>query len=328
MTDDTATAMAPDTEAPQREREFIFSPSEKEMLMPLMRFLAPQNITGKKEVVINRPQEVAYEKYDGTWEYHEAPELDINTLMDIIQLLADKTGQHFDLANPIVSLRLPGGHRAQVVAGMQNAMKFSMAIRLHQNREFSLDHYDMSHTDKQAIIQAVQNKKTLLISGGTGSGKTSFMNALIKYIPADERLVTIEDVRELKVPHRNWCAFTFANSTREDMGGQKAVNAILNATLRMRPDRILLGEIRKENAFTFASAINTGHAGSMATVHANDPKSALDAVIGRVMMNGDISESAINVLRRQLENDIYGVVQLERRGDKVVAYFQVLQNKE
>lgn len=309
----------------KREREFIFSPAEKEQLMPLMKFLAPQNTAGKKEMIINRPKEVAYETYEGTWEYHDAPELNLQKLMDMIQILADKTGQHFDLGNPILSLKLPGGHRAQVVAGMQNSMKFSMAVRIHQQREFDIDAFDISDDDKAAIIDAVKTQKTILISGGTGSGKTSFMNALIKHIPDDERLVTIEDVRELKVPHRNWCAFTFANAGKDDQDGQKGVNAILNACLRMRPDRILLGEIRKENAFTFASAINTGHAGSMATIHANDPKSALDAVIGRVMMNGDVSESAINVLKRQIENDIYGVIQLERRKGGVVGYFEVLK---
>jgi Flp pilus assembly CpaF family ATPase len=96
----------------------------------------------------------------------------------------------------------------------------------------------------------------------------------------------------------------------------------------MRPDRIILGEIRKENAFTFCSAINTGHAGSMGTIHANDPKSALDAVINRVMLNGDTTESAIAVLRRQLINDIYGVVQLDRTKQGIVGYFTQLKKED
>jgi len=96
----------------------------------------------------------------------------------------------------------------------------------------------------------------------------------------------------------------------------------------MRPDRIILGEIRKENAFTFCSAINTGHNGSMATIHANDPRSALDAVINRVMLNGDTTESAIAVLRRQLVNDIYGVVQLDRTKQGIVGYFTKLKEED
>ena len=93
----------------------------------------------------------------------------------------------------------------------------------------------------------------------------------------------------------------------------------------MRPDRIILGEIRKENAFTFCSAINTGHEGSMATIHANNPATALDAVINRVLLNGDTSESALGVLRRQLIADIYGVVQLTREGARISAYFHKLE---
>ena len=117
--------------------------------------------------------------------------------------------------------------------------------------------------------------------------------------------------------------FTFANVSRDKDG--PTVTDILNACLRMRPDRIMLGEIRQENAFTFCSAINTGHAGSMATIHANDPKSALDAVINRVLLNGDISETAMAVLRRQLENDIYAVVQLNRVKGGVEGYYTKLK---
>ena len=134
---------------------------------------------------------------------------------------------------------------------------------------------------------------------------------------------------ELRIPQDNVCHFLFANFAKGGDGTnasrQMMVNDLLNATLRLRPDRIIMGEIRKENAFTFASAINTGHEGSMATIHANSPHAAIDAVINRAMLNGDTSESAMNMLRRQLEGDIYGVVQLERRVDKVHARFAALR---
>ena len=310
----------------------ILSPAEKQLAAPLLKFLQPEFTNGRKELVINRPGEVAFESYDGTWQFYEAPELDLDALMRIMNLIAERTNQTYSMANPILSAKLPGGHRAQFVAGQQNAQKFSLAVRLTNEREFSLDAFVMSPEQKEKITAAAAGKRTILISGGTGSGKTTFMNALLKYIPAEERLVTIEDVPELRVPHRNLCQFIFANFSKTDAnaaasadgGRQMAVNNLLNACLRMRPDRILLGEIRKENAFTFCSAINTGHAGSMATVHANSPKAALDAVINRVMLNGDVSETAINVLRRQLEEDLFGVVQLERKGTEVHAYFEEL----
>jgi len=306
-------------------KDLIFSPAEKQVMQPFLDFLAPEKLAGNKELVVNKPNQVGYEAFDGTWTFYEAPSLTKDTLIQILSLIADRTGQTFNIANPILSVKLPGGHRAQFVAGEQNMAGFSLCVRLHQDREFGLDNYKMSEEDKTAIVADVQAKKTLLISGGTGSGKTTFMNALIKYIPAEDRLVTLEDVPELRVPHENKCEFLFANFAKS--GGQDrtaAINELLNACLRMRPDRILLGEIRKENAFTFCSAINTGHRGSMATVHANDPKSAIDAVINRAMLNGDVTDGALNIMRRQLTSDIHGVVQLTREKDGVHAYYVVL----
>ncbi len=305
-----------------KQGDFAMSPTEKKLAEPLMNLLAPENTKGRKELVINTPGEAIYETFAGDWERIETPELTQAALLDILRLFADRYNESYNVKNPILSFRLPGGHRAQVVAGEQNQMGFSMAIRLFNEREFTIDDYMLSEKDKKDIIDAVQNHKTLLISGGTGSGKTSFMNVILQYVPKEERVLTLEDVRELKVPLHNWVALTFSSGEKKDNAPD--INALLNAALRMRPDRILLGEIRKENAFTFCSAINTGHAGSMATIHANDPKSAIDAVINRVLLNGDTMESAINVLRRQLVSDIYGVIQLNRVKGGVRGYFQCL----
>lgn len=303
--------------------EYIFSPQQKRIMEPFLKYLEPEYTQGKKELVINTPGEIGFEDYSGEWHFQKAPELTQEMMMDIMKMLADYRGLDFSLNNPILSFMMPGGHRAQVVAGLQNPKKFSMAIRIHhKEKDFTIDDYKMTDADKQAVIAAVKGKKTLLISGGTGSGKTTFMNAILSYVGQEERLVTIEDVLELKVPQHNACSFTFAGATKDSKGPD--VTDILNACLRMRPDRILLGEIRQENAFTFCSAINTGHAGSMATIHANDPKSAIDAVINRVMLNGDASETAMGVLRRQLETDIYAVVQLNRVEGGVEGYFQIL----
>ncbi|HEX2859479.1 MAG TPA: ATPase, T2SS/T4P/T4SS family [Alphaproteobacteria bacterium] len=302
--------------------ELILSPAEKQMAQPLLRWLDGEHLKGKKELVVNKPGEVGFEAFDGTWQFMPAPDMTLDSLLSILNLLAERTGQTYSMLNPILSVKLPGGHRAQFVAGQQNARKFTLCVRLAQEHEFELSHYVMDDAERNALIEAIKGRKTILISGGTGTGKTSFMNACLKQVQLTDRLVVLEDVPELKIPHDNTCHFLFSNTGKGGVG----INDLLNATLRLRPDRIIMGEIRKENAFTFCSAINTGHAGSMTTVHANNPAAAVDAVINRVMLNGDTTESALNILKRQLEGDVYGVAQLTRKGSHVHAEFKPLKH--
>ncbi len=312
------TSLSPEME--KIAEEYGLNKVEARFLGPLLAYLNEPNI---RELVINKPGQVGFEYPDGTWKWVDAPELTLDLLEDAARMLANFSGQTFTPTHPILSCKLPGGHRVQIVAGHHTTHKFNMTIRIKHEKNFGIDDYHLSDEDKKLLIDCVKNKKTILISGGTSTGKTSFMNAALKYIPKHERLVTMEDVAELEVPHENWAPLIFSGANRDPSG--KEITEILNACLRMRPDRILLGEIRKENAFAFCTAINTGHEGSMATIHANTPDTALDAILNRVMMNGDVPESALNVLRRQLEADIYAVVQLTREGNKVTSYIKVLQ---
>jgi len=294
---------------------------ETRYLGPLLKYF---DAPGIREVVINQPGEIAYEYANGDWKFIDAPELTLEQLEDAARMLANFSGEVFTPTHPILSCKMPGGHRVQIVAGHHTSKKFNMTVRIKNQKQFSIDDFNLSPEDKAQLIHCIQNQKTILISGGTSTGKTSFMNAVLKYIPQHERLVTMEDVPELVVPHKNWAPLVFGGANR-DPNGQE-IKELLNACLRMRPDRILLGEIRKENAFAFCSAINTGHDGSMATIHANTPDTALDAVLNRVMLNGDTPENALNVLKRQLEADIYGIVQLTRNGPRVDGYFKVMQD--
>lgn len=295
---------------------------ETRFLGPLLKYFEEPNI---RELVINQPGEVGYEFPDGSWKWIAAPELTLEQLEDCARMLANLSNNIYTPQFPVLSCKMPGGHRVQIVAGHHTTKKFTMTVRIQHEKGYTLDNFFLPPGVKETIIDCIINKKTLLISGGTSTGKTSFMNAALKFIPMHERLITLEDVPELTVLHKNWAPLIFGGANRDPTG--REIREMLNATLRMRPDRILLGEIRKENAFTFCSAINTGHEGSMATIHANSPQAALDAVINRVMLNGEIAEGALQVLKRQLEADIYGVVQLVREGPKVTGYFEILHKQ-
>ncbi|PIZ31371.1 MAG: hypothetical protein COY40_02315 [Alphaproteobacteria bacterium CG_4_10_14_0_8_um_filter_53_9] len=314
----SGSALTPELEA--IGQKYLLNKVEVRYLGPLL--LRLEAVKGIREFVINEPGMVGYEFFDGTWQWDEAPELTLERLEDAARMLANFSGMMFTPDHPILSCKMPGGHRVQIVAGHHTPKHFSLTVRVAARKDFNLEDFDLDPAVQAEIIQAIKDKKTLLISGGTSTGKTSFMNAALKHIPMHERLVTLEDVPELVIGHKNWAPLIFGGASRDPSG--KEIREMLNATLRMRPDRILLGEIRKENAFAFCSAINTGHEGSMATIHANSPKMAMEAVINRVLLNGEISEGAMVSLRRQLEEDIYGVVQLERVGAGVKARFEVL----
>jgi len=298
-------------------------PISRRALTPLQKYVEMPDIRG---IIINKPEEIVIEMPNGDWKFFPDPLLTEELLLNVARCLANLAGQIYTPDNPILSCKMPGGHRVQIISGFNTPSKFCMAVRMQRDVKFSINDYGLSQEDIDKVIDSVTNRRTILISGGTSSGKTSFMNALLPYIPDDERLITLEDVPELKVPHKNWTPLLFANN---DTGfGNQDITDLLNACLRLRPDRIILGEIRKENAFTFCSAINTGHEGSMATIHANTPKLAVDAVINRVLLNGDAAESTIMTLRRQLVNDIYGVVQLNRHAAHVKGYFVELPKSD
>jgi type IV secretion system protein VirB11 len=304
-------------------KQHNLNPVAARALAPLTKYLDGEKYS---EIIINRPGEIMLETHEGDWETHPEPTLTLPALEEVARTIANMANQLFTPGNPIMTCKMPGGHRVQVVAGYHAPQGFNMAIRLKKERNYKFEEFDLPAADRAAVVDAVKNRKTILISGGTGTGKTSFLNAILPFIPMDERLVTLEDVPELKVPHRNWAQMVFAS---DDTGlGAQNITDVLNACLRMRPDRIILGEIRKENAFTFCSAINTGHNGSMATIHANNPKAAIDAVLNRVLLNGDALESTMNILRRQLLDDLQGVVQLTRHKAHVTGYFREIRNGE
>ena len=299
---------------------------------PIGRHLERDDVT---ELVINQPGWVGLETRKG-WEWHEEPALDNAALMTLAKLIAGLTKQDINSEYPIVSSVLPGGERAQVVVPpaveqgfvsitIRKASGVSMTIDdferaglfsevrargLYEEVDSKLQGYRQAGDWKAFFRLAVEARKNILISGATGSGKTSFSKGLIKLIPDHERLLTIEDTRELVVPQRNRVHMMYS---KDGKSLQKAgAKELLESALRMRPDRILLQELRDGTAFFYLRNVNSGHPGSITTVHANSAEGALEQLTLLVKESeggNDLDRHDIRALLRSLV-DI--VVQMDR----------------
>ena len=272
-------------------------------LMPLAHHLARADIT---DIYINRPGELWVETLGGTISRVEARELDRDTLARLARQIAASTAQGINRQAPLLAASLPTGERVQIIIPPATRGEIAIAIRKHVAPNLTLEDFgDFSTRDskppdrKRALLvenvvatssdavvlrNAVRDRRNILISGGTSSGKTTLLNVLLREIPVAERLILIEDTPELMVAHENSVGLI---ATRGNMG-EADVNAedLLIAALRMRPDRIILGEIRGSEATTFLRAINTGHPGSISTVHADSPTRAIDQLALLVLQTG------------------------------------------
>jgi type IV secretion system protein VirB11 len=256
-------------------------------LEPLAPYLARRDVT---DIYINRPGEVWIETLGGTTERLAAPELDTASLWRLAWQVASETNQGVNAQHPLLAASIPGGGRVQVVASPATRHGVAIAIRQHralapklddfrrsvpQSADAESDFVDisalMARGDYPAVLSwAVRTRKNVLISGGTSTGKTTLLNSLLRQIPPHERLIYIEDTPELSLSHANSVGLI---AVRGNQGEARVTSEdLLQAALRMRPDRIILGELRGPEAFTFLRAINTGHPGSMTTIHADSPE--------------------------------------------------------
>lgn len=277
-------------------------------LAPLADMLARPDVT---DIYVNRPQELWVETNTGRVERHRAPLLDDMTLMRLARQIAAISHQGISREHPLLSATLPGGARVQIVAPPATRGPLAIAIRKHVAQELSLEDYAKmgafreiqqrsppgdsavdcaiaAHFEKGDIAgmfsAAVRARKNILVSGGTATGKTTFLNALLREIPSEERLILIEDTPELQVQHDNMVGLVAARSALGE--AQVSVDDLVTASLRMRPDRIILGELRGAEALAFLRAVNTGHPGSMATVHADSAEKAVEQIVLLALQSG------------------------------------------
>tara|TARA_Y100001960_G_C14782305_1_gene887732 strand:+ start:1049 stop:2035 length:987 start_codon:yes stop_codon:yes gene_type:complete len=272
------------------------------------------------EIVINKPREVILLFPRGKKKFVTNEKLTFNKIETSLQTLATKNVLKFNETDQILSTELPGGHRLQAMGYGIVKSRIALSIRVKRDIKYKFSDFGIDKKTEDIIIKAIKNNQTLLVSGGTGTGKTSLTNMLIQYMNENDRIIAIEDVTELdlkRFPDHVQMMY-LGNGTSEK---QVDANTLLRSSLRMNPDKILVGEIHVENAQTFCNAINTGHEGSIATIHANTPVGALNSIITKVIMAG-ANDSAIKVLHKQLCEDVYAILQitLDSKGNRKVEF--------
>ena len=237
-------------------------------------------------------------------------------LLSIIQRIVEPLGRHVDEASPMVDARLPDGSRVNAIIPPLALQGASVTIRKFSEKKLTTDDLIKfgSMTPEMALFleEAVRSRQNILVSGGTGSGKTTLLNVLSLFIPKGERVITVEDSAELKLDHPNLVSLEARPANIEGKGRITIRDLVIN-TLRMRPDRIIVGECRGAEALDMLQAMNTGHDGSLTTAHANNPRDALTRLENMVMMAGfDLPSKAI---REQIASALDLIVQQTRLPD-------------
>jgi pilus assembly protein CpaF len=237
-------------------------------------------------------------------------------LLQIIDRIVGQVGRRIDESSPMVDARLPDGSRVNAIIPPLALDGPALSIRRFGRSPLTAEELLQTQTISPEMLEilkaAVRARISILISGGTGAGKTTFLNMLSKYIPERERLVTIEDAAELQIQQENVVRLETRPPNVEGVGAVRQRQLLINS-LRMRPDRIIIGEVRGEEAFDMLQAMNTGHEGSMTTIHANSCRDALSRLESMVAMaNMTLPDRAV---RQQMASAIGIVVQLSRMSD-------------
>ena len=309
-------------------------------LRPLAQWLGRPDVT---DILINAPGEVWVETIGGHVERHDAPDLTDTALWRLAGQIAAAAHQGISREHPLLAATLPGGERVQIIAPPATRGPMAIAIRKQVVADLGLEDYAASGAfacvrgvnmdddpDEDADLHAalarkdiadflrlaVQRRKNIIVSGGTSTGKTTFLNALVKEVPERERLIVIEDTPEVRLTHANAVGLLAARGGQGE--ARVGVEDLLQASLRLRPDRIILGELRGPEAYSFLRAVNSGHPGSVTTVHADSPRAAVEQIALMVLQAGS------NLGRAEIIEYVGGVidvaVQLARHdGRRVVS---------
>ena len=283
------------------------------------------------EIMVNAPDEIYFER-DGIIYLSALRFRDKDHIMLAIDRIIAPLGRRVDESSPYVDARLPDGSRVNIVIPPLLPRSPAITIRKFRPDKYAIEDLVANGTLSQALSDflrvCVQLRLNIVVSGGTGTGKTTILNALSAFIPERERIITIEDPIELKLQQKHVLS---AEARPSNIEGKNEVTQrdLLRNSLRMRPDRIIVGEVRGSEAFDMLQAMNTGHEGSLTTVHANSPRDALARIENMVLMAGfDLPARAI---REQMASAFHLIIQLSRFADgsrRIVGVSEVVSMEE
>jgi pilus assembly protein CpaF len=281
-------------------------------LGPLEELLADPAVS---DIMVNGPDQTYVER-KGKLEIAQIQFRDEEHLFQIAQRIVNKVGRRIDQTSPLCDARLQDGSRVNVIIPPLSLRGTAISIRKFSEKPITLDMMKGfgSMSEKMATVLKIAgaSRMNVVISGGTGSGKTTMLNALSKMIDPGERVITIEDAAELRLQQPHWLPLETRPPNLEGQGAITIRDLVINA-LRMRPDRIILGEIRGPECFDLLAAMNTGHDGSMATLHSNSPRECLARMENMVMMSDiKVPKEAIS---RQIADSVDLIVQVKRLRD-------------
>lgn len=269
------------------------------------------------EIMINGPDNVFIEKEGRLTKLNAVFESE-KRLEDIIQRIVGKAGREVNRANPICDTRLPDGSRVNVVLPPISLCGPILTIRKFSKKPMTveklIEYGSITEEIAEKLELLVKAKYNIFISGGTGSGKTTFLNALSNFIPKDERVITIEDSAELQITGIENLVSLEARNANASGAGQVTIRELIKSSLRMRPERIVVGEVRGEEALDMLQAMNTGHDGSLSTGHANSTEDMLSRLETMVLQGA--SGLPLEAIRQQIGSAIDIIIHLSRLRDK------------
>lgn len=278
------------------------------------------------EIMVNGPNQI-YVEHKGKLKLTDIKFRDEEHLMNTIDRIVSAVGRHIDEASPMVDARLPDGSRVNVIIPPLSLVGAVLTIRKFGKKPITAKQLvecgSLSPKMLNFLEACVKGKLNIIVSGGTGSGKTTLLNVLSSYIPSDERIVTIEDSAEVQLHQDHVVTLESRPANIEGKGAITIRDLVVNA-LRMRPDRIIVGEVRSKETLDMLQAMNTGHDGSLTTTHANSPRDAVSRLETMVMMGG--VELPSKAIRDQIASAIDLIVQQSRLRDgtrKVVSVTEV-----